>query len=206
MKFAGQVKVPDVDHPGVPASFVVDEDHAEMLLDGESLGRWSLHDVQASRLIASAFSVRFGPDEEITFIADDPIEFAYKGVEHMAERWARYKSMTFPRRMVTVARSRRDVVPSRIQELKEAMEENLHQLHESPRPAEPEIPVRSPETIRRPQPESPPVEAPDEALETPEPEISVPSPETIRGPQPESSPVEAPETPEATEPTEPTEP
>ena len=152
MKFTGQVKVPDVDHPGVPASFVVEEDHAEVLLDGETLGRWSLYDVQASRLIASAFSVRLGDEEveEVTFIADDPIEFAYRGVEHMGERWARYKSMTFPRRMFAVAKSRRGATPSRIQDLREAMQENLDAPIPAAAPAESASSVVSPETRRAP--------------------------------------------------------
>ena len=154
MKFAGQIKVPEVDHPGVPASFVVEEDHAEVLLDGESLGRWSLYDVQASRLISSAFSVKLGEEEEVTFIADDPIEFAYRGIEHMAKTWARYKSMTFPRRIYTVARSRRDVTASRIQDLREAMEENLDALIPTDAPAESASSVVSPETRHAPHLES----------------------------------------------------
>ena len=124
MRFDGQIRVPDVDHPGVPATFLVDEDHAEMILEGETLGRWSLFDVQVDRLVSKAFQVDLA-GEEITFLADEPVEFAYNGVEHMAERWARYKAMTFPRRMLAVAKSRRGAIASRIQDLREAMEENL---------------------------------------------------------------------------------
>lgn len=124
MKFTGQVRVPEVDHPGVPATIVVDGDQTEVFLEGESLGRWSLFDVRASRLVSSAFSVSLG-EEEITFIADEPVDFAYKGVDHMAAVWARYKSMTIPRRVVAVGRSRRGTTPSRIPELREAMLQNL---------------------------------------------------------------------------------
>lgn len=124
MKFTGQVRVPEVDHPGVPATFVVEDDQAEVLLDGESLGRWSLFDVHASRLVSAAFSVSLAGDE-ITFIADEPVDFAYKGVDHMAESWARYKAMTLPRRMVAVGRSRRGTRPSRVAELRDAMLANL---------------------------------------------------------------------------------
>ena len=115
MKFAGQIRVPEVDHPGVPVTFVVDENQAEVILEGESLGRWSLFDVRATRLVANAFQVELA-GEEITFLAEDPIDFAYRGVEHMAEVWARYKTMTVPRRVVAVKLSRRGSVPSRIQE------------------------------------------------------------------------------------------
>ncbi|HLF42152.1 MAG TPA: hypothetical protein VJA46_01335 [Acidimicrobiia bacterium] len=124
MRFTGQVRVPEVDHPGVPATFVVEGDQAEVLLDGESLGRWSLFDVHASRLVSAAFSVSLAGDE-ITFIADEPVDFAYKGVDHMAESWARYKAMTLPRRMVAVGRSRRGTLPSRVIELRDAMLANL---------------------------------------------------------------------------------
>ena len=124
MKFTGQVRVPEVDHPGVPATIVVEEGQTEVFLEGESLGRWSLYDVRASRLVSSAFSLSLD-GEEITFIADEPVDFAYKGVDHMAGAWARYKSMTIPRRVVAVGRSRRGTIPSRISELREAMLSNL---------------------------------------------------------------------------------
>lgn len=124
MKFTGQVRVPEIDHPGVPATILVEDDQAEVFLEGESLGRWSLFDVQASRLVSSAFELSMD-GEEITFIADEPVDFAYKGVDHMAEVWARYKTMTIPRRVVAVGRSRRGTVPSRIGELRAAMLQNL---------------------------------------------------------------------------------
>ena len=124
MRFGGQIRVPDVDHPGVPATFLVDETHAEMILEGESLGRWSLFDVQVDRLVSKAFQVDLA-GEEITFLADEPVEFAYNGVEHMAEVWAKYKTMTLARRLVAVRRSRKGTTPSRLAELREAMVENL---------------------------------------------------------------------------------
>ncbi len=124
MRFTGELRVPEIDHPGVPATFVVDDNQAEIRLEDESLGRWSLFDVHVSRLIASAFQVDLA-GEEVTFLADDPVDFAYKGVEHMAEAWARYKSMTLPRRVVAVARSRRRTSESRIDEFRRVMEQNL---------------------------------------------------------------------------------
>jgi hypothetical protein len=123
--------VPEVDHPGIPATIVVEDGLAEVLLEGESLGRWSLYDVHAARLVSSAFSISLD-GEEITFIADEPVDFAYKGVEHMAGVWARYKSMTMPRRLVAVGRSRRGTTPSRIPELREAMLLNLQTVGKSP--------------------------------------------------------------------------
>ncbi len=124
MRFTGQVRVPEIDHPGVPATIQVEDDQIEVFLEGESLGRWSLNDVHASRLVSAAFSLALA-GEEITFIADEPVDFAYKGVDHMAEVWARYRSMTVPRRVVAVGRSRRGTLPSRIEELRQVMLQNL---------------------------------------------------------------------------------
>ena len=124
MNFTGQVRVPEIDHPGVPATILVEDDQIEVFLEGESLGRWSLFDVEASRLVSSAFSLSLA-GEEITFLADEPVDFAYKAVDHMAEAWARYKSMALPRRVVAVGRSRRGTLPSRIGELRAAMLQNL---------------------------------------------------------------------------------
>lgn len=104
---------------------MIEGNQAEVVLEGEeSLGRWSLFDVQARRLISAAFQVEL-EGEEITFIADEPIDFAYRGVEEMAGVWARFKSMNIVRRKVAVSRSRNGTRASRIPELRAAMEENL---------------------------------------------------------------------------------
>ncbi|MEX1124053.1 MAG: hypothetical protein WD895_07215 [Acidimicrobiia bacterium] len=161
MRFTGQVRVPEVDHPGVPATFVVEDDQAEVLLDGESLGRWSLFDVHASRLVSAAFSVSLAGDE-ITFIADEPVDFAYKGVDHMAESWARYKAMALPRRMVAVGRSRRGTLPSRVTELRDAMLANLENLSMADWAEETEEIEAAPAAITAPLPipVAPPTEVP----------------------------------------------
>jgi len=124
VKFAGQLKFPDLDHPGLPVVFLVEDNHASILLDGESLGRWALFDVEATRLVAKAFQVHLG-GEEITFVAEEPIDFAYKGVEHMAQTWAKAKALSMPRRSVVVRKARRDTQPSRLSELRAAVIENL---------------------------------------------------------------------------------
>ncbi len=124
MKFKGQLKFPDVDHPGIPVALLLDDMHLEVRVDEESVGRWSLIDVEASRLIAAAFEVNLG-GEEITFIAEEPLDFAYKGVEHMAETWARVKAHSLPRRGVVIRKSRKDTIPSRLGELRSAVLEEM---------------------------------------------------------------------------------
>jgi hypothetical protein len=141
VKFAGQLKFPDIDHPGLPVVFLVEDNHASILLDGESLGRWALFDVEATRLVAKAFQVHLDGDE-ITFIADEPIDFAYKGVEHMAQTWAKVKALSLPRRSVVVRKARRNTEPSRIPELRAAVMENL----EAPAPV-PAVPRSSGPTV-----------------------------------------------------------
>jgi hypothetical protein len=124
VKFSGEIRFPELDHPGVPVQFVIDGRQAELIVEGESLGRWSLYDVHARRLVASAFQIVLD-GTEVTFVADDPIDFAYRGVEHMAETWAAIKSRQIGRRMVAIRQSRKGTIPSRIPELRAAMEANL---------------------------------------------------------------------------------
>ena len=108
----------------MPASVQVDGKQVELFVEGESLGRWSLVDVRAERLVSSAFSLKLA-GEEVTFIADQPTEFAYGGVEAMANVWARHRSMRLPRRIVANSRSRQGTKTSRIPDLREAIEETL---------------------------------------------------------------------------------
>lgn len=102
----------------------VDGNQVELFVEGESLGRWSLVDVRAERLVSSAFSLKLD-DEEVTFIADQPTEFAYGGVEAMANVWAKHRSMRLPLRVLANSRSRQGTKPSRIPDLREAIEETL---------------------------------------------------------------------------------
>ncbi|HJS71328.1 MAG TPA: hypothetical protein VJ858_01250, partial [Acidimicrobiia bacterium] len=67
MKFTGELKFPDIDHPGVPVTFLIEETQAELVVEGESLGRWSLYDVHARRLVASAFQIDL-EGTEVTFV------------------------------------------------------------------------------------------------------------------------------------------
>lgn len=124
MRFTGQVRIPEVDHPGIPATILIEENQIEVLLEGESLGRWSLYDVHARRLVSAAFQLELD-GEELTFVADEPIDFAYRGVDHMAEAWARLKAMRSIPRSMAVKKSRVGTKPSRIDELRSVMEANL---------------------------------------------------------------------------------
>lgn len=129
MKFSGELKFPEIDHPGVPVNFIIEGSQAELTVGGESLGRWSLYDVHARRLVASAFQIDLD-GTEVTFVADDPIDFAYRGVEHMAGTWAKIKSKGFATRSLAVRKSRKGTSPSRIEDMKSAMVSNLETVSE----------------------------------------------------------------------------
>jgi hypothetical protein len=125
VKFNGELKFPEIDHPGVPVTFLVEGTLAELVVEGESLGRWSLYDIHARRLVASAFQIDFD-GAEVTFVADDPVDFAYRGVDHMAETWAGIKSKRIANRALAVRKSRRGTSPSRLDDMRAAMQANLN--------------------------------------------------------------------------------
>ena len=197
MKFAGQLKFPDLDHPGLPVMFLVEDNHASILLDGESLGRWALFDVEATRLVAKAFQVHLG-GEEITFVAEEPIDFAYKGVEHMAQTWAKAKALSMPRRSVVVRKARRNTQPSRLPELRAAVIENLEA---SPAPEAVRKPVgtvaeriaaarEAVEEARAPSPASPGIPAKvEEVAEVPAKVRLIPGPGLVGSLRPPAEPV-----------------
>lgn len=154
MRFTGQIRIPEIDHPGVPATILVEEDQLEILLEGESLGRWSTVDIEARRLVSAAFQLML-EGEEITFIADDPIAFAYQGVDHLVEAKERIESLGAIKRSRAIRKSRDGVKPSRIVELREAIEENLAaEAVPAPRMPEPAEPVAA---APAPEPVAPPV-------------------------------------------------
>jgi len=175
VKFDGELKFPEIDHPGVPVQFVIEGSQAEIVVEGESLGRWSLYDIHARRLVASAFQIDL-EGTEVTFVAADPIDFAYRGVEHMAEVWATMKSKRMATRSLAVRKSRKDIIPSRIDDLREAMESNLQALAPRPIAGEPSMPGRRSISFGQDRPPEP-IEDPQEtsmASVTGAPEVVVP--------------------------------
>jgi hypothetical protein len=208
LRFIGQVKIPDLDYPGVPAAVVVEGKQLELFVEGESLGRWSLVDVRAERLISSAFSLKLA-HEEVTFIADQPTEFAYGGVEEMANVWAKHRTMRFPRRIVANSRSRQGTKPSRIGDLRAAIAEALDGAPTAlVYGREPVRKAAGVESLRRPQTpvsrveqervdDKPPTARPSQPLAAP-----IPEPEPVEA----SDPTPAPELVEVSDPTSASEP
>jgi hypothetical protein len=91
---------------------VVDEFHLEILRDHDLIGRWYLADVEVVRDIAERFVLFLG-DEEMEFLADDALQFAYDGVTAMQNAWLRaQKKKRRHRKAATDAARRKDESPA----------------------------------------------------------------------------------------------
>jgi hypothetical protein len=69
---------------------VVDDYHLEILRGSDMMGRWYLADVEVKREIAERFTLFLG-DDEMEFLADDALVFAYEGVTRMQQGWVNAK-------------------------------------------------------------------------------------------------------------------
>ena len=70
----------------MPVVLVVDEYHLDIRADGELVSRYYLADVEVARDIAERFIIFLGEDE-MEFLADDALQFAYDGVAAMQAAW-----------------------------------------------------------------------------------------------------------------------
>ncbi|MGH8957053.1 MAG: hypothetical protein ACRDVK_00095 [Acidimicrobiia bacterium] len=69
---------------------MVDDYHLEILRGSDLMGRWYLADVEVKREIAERFTLFLG-DDEMEFLADDALVFAYEGVTRMQQGWVNAK-------------------------------------------------------------------------------------------------------------------
>lgn len=87
---------------------VVDEYHLDIRANGELLNRYYLADVEVARDIAERFILFLG-DDEMEFLAEDALQFAYDGVSAMQEAWlAAQKKKRRHRRAATQSARRKD--------------------------------------------------------------------------------------------------
>ena len=86
MQFKGSVRAPGDKDPGVRVLLEIDEYHLEIRRDSELIGRYYLADVEVARDIAERFILFLG-DDEVEFLADDALQFAYGGVTAMQDGW-----------------------------------------------------------------------------------------------------------------------
>lgn len=79
MQFKGHLLLPDEPGPGLRVNLDVAEHHLAVESDGGGLGAWPLEVVGVERLHGDLFALTVA-DEQLQFIADDAISFAYAGV------------------------------------------------------------------------------------------------------------------------------
>ena len=111
MQFKGSVRAPGDKDPGVRVVLEIDEYHLEIRRDAELIGRYYLADVEVARDIAERFILFLG-DDEVEFLADDALQFAYGGVTAMQDGWlAAQKRKRRHRRAAEDAATRKDGEP-----------------------------------------------------------------------------------------------
>ncbi|MGH8926853.1 MAG: hypothetical protein ACRDWH_00760 [Acidimicrobiia bacterium] len=112
MQFKGSIRAPGDKDPGVRVVLSVDEYHLEIRRDSELIGRYYLADVEVARDIAERFILFLG-DDEVEFLADDALQFAYDGVTAMQDGWltAKKKKRRHRRAADEAARRKDDQTP-----------------------------------------------------------------------------------------------
>jgi len=86
LQFKGSLRSPGDRGPGIRVSLEVDSYHLQIHRGSELMGRWYLADVEAVRDVAERFTLFLGEDE-MQFLADDALVFAYEGLPQMQQAW-----------------------------------------------------------------------------------------------------------------------
>jgi len=84
LHFRGRLKPPGDASEGIAVELRVDDVFFELSSGPEELGRWRMDDVIAVRLRSNEFKLQLA-DEEMLFLADDALAFAYEGVQLIEE-------------------------------------------------------------------------------------------------------------------------
>jgi hypothetical protein len=123
LQFKGSLRSPGDRGPGIRVSLVVDDYHLEILRGSDMMGRWYLADVEVKREIAERFTLFLG-DDEMEFLADDALVFAYEGVTRMQQGWVNAKKRKRRhRRAAADAARRKDEAPQEPEPVVEGTEE-----------------------------------------------------------------------------------
>lgn len=80
MRFRGQLLIPAEGGPGLSVDLEVENQQLAVVSDSETLGIWPLESVNVRRLAGDKFAMRVA-GEDLHFVADDTISFAYDGIE-----------------------------------------------------------------------------------------------------------------------------
>ena len=79
MRFKGQLLLPSEQGPGLPVDLEVADHHLALVSEREELGAWPLEAISARRLRGDTFAITVA-GEDLHFVADDTISFAYSGM------------------------------------------------------------------------------------------------------------------------------
>lgn len=111
MQFKGSLRSPGDRGPGIRVFLEVDEYHLQIRRGPDLMGRWYLAEVEVVRDIAERFKLFLG-DDEMEFLADDALVFAYEGVTRMQQGWLNaQKKKRRHRRAAAEAARRKDEAP-----------------------------------------------------------------------------------------------
>lgn len=80
MRFKGQLLIPAEPGPGLVVDLEVADQHLAVVSDGGKLGAWPLDSVRVRRLQGDTFAMTVA-GEDLHFVADDTISFAYDGIQ-----------------------------------------------------------------------------------------------------------------------------
>lgn len=79
MRFKGQLLLPSEQGPGLSVDLQIAQHHLAVVSDHEELGAWPLEAIRAQRLQGDTFVITVA-GEDLHFVADDTISFAYSGM------------------------------------------------------------------------------------------------------------------------------
>lgn len=88
MRFKGRLRLPNDAGEGIPIDLTLEDVYLSLVSDGEDFGEWRLDTVEIRRLFSNQFSLMLD-GEEMVYIADDALGFAYDGLSFVEEVTAR---------------------------------------------------------------------------------------------------------------------
>lgn len=148
MEFSGKLKLPQDAGDGIPVALLLEDIFLELDAEGETLGRWRVDDVGVERLYSNKFRLDLA-GEEMVFVADDALGFAYDGLTSIEELSGRLQKK---RRWKLFGRSRKPE-PPKLPTLDDTPtpeappERSFSSWDERPEPAPDDVPVSEAEAF-----------------------------------------------------------
>ena len=164
MRFKGQLLLPSEQGPGLPVDLEIADHHLALVSEREELGAWPLEAISARRIRSDTYAITVA-GEDLHFVADDTISFAYSGMPAIERVGSRSRSR-FPLRA-----------------LLDLFGQDTSKPHRAPEVTSPSPPATTDESVQsREDDSSPHGRIPDEA----EPQLhALETPQHVPDPQPE---------------------